>query len=544
MKKTTTTHLPIWVWLIIMTGAAAILIAARYLYVMFINPLSAFDPPANIPKQTPYVPKYTLAPDETPAPTPLPTLSPEEQLLSEADLEFLKHKVNILMLGWDESPERNEEDSELYRDEDNNFRSDVLMLLAVDFEDNTAKLISIPRDTMAQIYNTPGRWKINAAFAKGGAAEGNGFEYAMRTVSNLFGGIPIEHYIGVNMSGLKDIVDAMGGVYYDVDVRIVLNGRVLEKGYQHLNGQQVLDYCRARKGISTDVGRTDRQQRILFAIFEQLREKNQLVNLPNIYRSMRDKFCTNLNLEQIAAMTVFATGLDMENLTRKTLEGKYVSGTPYSNASFYVLDNDKLVSLIKEIYGITVTANAQYGLDYVEGDKAAAEAEAYLTSADWLLMNFLMPILPEDETWNGKTYPSRYADYPFLTDAQSILAKRLVSSRDKLKQTVTREGEKALSAERIEKARKELRDELIYTASAVGLTQSNFSTAIERKLLPPDVLSRLPVVFTPTPTGGFFPEPWEGGFKTPGQGVTPFPESTPYPGQLPTPEPTDGFRFG
>lgn len=533
MEKTAKKRLPVWAWLLIIAGVSAVLIAGRYIYVIFVNPVSAFDPPSNAPAGTPSrAPETTQKPNAEPTPTPLPTISPEEQLLSDADLEFLKNKVNILMLGWDESPERNDEDSELYRDENNNFRSDVIMLLSADFEANTAKLISIPRDTMAVIYNTEGTWKINAAFAKGGSAKGNGFEYAMRTVSSLFGGIPIDYYIGVNMSGLKDIVDAMGGVDYDVDVRIELNGRVLEKGYQHLSGQQVLDYCRARKGISTDLGRTDRQQRILFTIFEQLRDKDQLVNLPNIYRSVQDKFSTNLNFEQIAAMTVFAMDLDMKNLSRKTLEGKYI--TP-----FYVLDLDKLVSLVKEVYGITVTPDPRFGLDYLLGDRAAAEAEEYLAAANWLLTGYLTPILPEGETPDA-AYPSRYLTYPFRTEFEYMLAGRLVISRDKLMETVTREEEQeipeALDAERIEKARNELRDELIYTATSLGLTQSHFQTAAERKLLPSDVLFALPAAPTPsvpdffpgtTPNGGF-------DFGTPAV--------TPPPGQ--TPSPTPGGIFG
>jgi LCP family protein required for cell wall assembly len=513
MERLSKKRLPIWAWLLILAGVAAVLIAGRYIYVIFMDPAAAFgSPPEEQQAEAPSAAPETSKPGAGPTPTPLPTLTPEEQLLSEADLEFLKNKVNILMLGWDESPERNDEDSEMYRDENNNFRSDVLMLLTVDFEAKTAKLISIPRDTMAKIYNTEGRWKINAAFAKGGSAKGNGFEYAMRTISDLLGGIPIGYYVGVNMSGLKDIVDAMGGVDYDVDVRIELNGRVLEKGYQHMTGQQVLDYCRARKGISTDVGRNDRQQRMLFAIFNQLRDKDQLVNLPNVYKSMQDKFNTNLNFEQIAAMTVFAMDLDMNKLTRATLEGEYVTGTPYSHASFYVLDNEKLVALVKEVFGITVTPNEQYGLDYVLGDKTAAEATEYLTASDWLLVNYLMPVLPENVTPDS-SYPSRYTEYPYRTEFERELAKDLVSARDGLVETVTREGEEALDTESIKKAQEELRDTLIYAASSIGLTRAHFQTAAERKLLPEDVLSALPEAPSPTPATDPFGDP--GGFGFP-----------------------------
>ena len=250
---------------------------------------------------------------------PVTTPSPEEALLEQADLSFMDGRVNVLLLGYDQSPEREDEDSALYRDEQNNYRSDVMMLAAVNFNEDSIHLISIPRDTYAAIYNVKGRYKINAAFAKGGAAEGDGFLYAQRTVEMLLG-VPVDYYAGVNMEGLKRLVDAMGGVDYDVDVEIHLNGRTLETGLQHLDGQQVLDYCRARKGISTDVGRNDRQQRILIAIFDQLRREKRLADLPGIYLAVRDDIVTNLSLPQLAALAVFLTRLDLTNFNLQCVQ--------------------------------------------------------------------------------------------------------------------------------------------------------------------------------------------------------------------------------
>ncbi len=382
--RATTKNKRIWKIILLILGIALLFVGGRYAYVMFMDPMSAFKAPSMMtPSPSPVVTDTPNENNQMPlTPTPVPTLSPEEELRQNADLSFMKNKVNILMLGWDQSPEREDEDSALYRNENNNYRSDVIMLMAVDFEKDTVDLISVPRDTYAPIYNKKGRWKINAAFAHGGSAEGDGFLYAMKTVENLLG-VPIDYYAGVDMTGLKAIVDAMGGVDYDVDVRIRLNGRVLETGMQHLDGQQVLDYVRARKGISTDVGRADRQQRMLFSIFEQLKSRNQLINLPKIYASVQDKINTNLNSEQIAAMTMFAMGLNMENLSRHTLEGEYISNV--YNASFYVLDNDKLERLIHEIYGIDIKTNPRYDLDYVRADKAAFAALTYAQGAQYLL---------------------------------------------------------------------------------------------------------------------------------------------------------------
>lgn len=410
--KKTRKKLRFWQWLLIIAAAAIAAVALRYAYMFFIDPMSAFSDqlatPSPVQSETVLTPlpadteppatpvpttaAATSAPTASPVPTAEPTVAPTPTATPKLDLAFMKNRVNILIVGWDESPERNDETSEVYRDEGNNFRSDVIMLLTVDFDTGRVDLISVPRDTLAPIYKDNGErlsetahWKINAAFAKGGSAAGSGFEYAMTTVSKLFGGIPIQYYAGVNMQGMKAVVDAMGGVDYDVDVRIELNGRVLEKGYQHLEGQQVLDYCRARKGISTDVGRTDRQQRMLFAIFNQLKSRDQLKNFINVYNSVKGYIYTNLNSDQIATMASFAAGLDTEDLHRKTLEGDYVSSTAYNGASFYCLYNDKLTELVDKVFGITITPDPTQDIAYVLGDKAAKIGREYVAGARYIL---------------------------------------------------------------------------------------------------------------------------------------------------------------
>lgn len=351
------------------------------LYGIWQRPESAFETP-------PVQAAATVKPQAARTSQPVTTPSPEEALLEQADLSFMDGRVNVLLLGYDQSPEREDEDSALYRDEQNNYRSDVMMLAAVNFNEDSIHLISIPRDTYAAIYNVKGRYKINAAFAKGGAAEGDGFLYAQRTVEMLLG-VPVDYYAGVNMEGLKRLVDAMGGVDYDVDVEIHLNGRTLETGLQHLDGQQVLDYCRARKGISTDVGRNDRQQRILIAIFDQLRREKRLADLPGIYLAVRDDIVTNLSLPQLAALAVFLTRLDLTNFKRTTLAGEYISNV--YNASYYVLYNDKLIDLVQEEFGITITRDKKYDVSTVKRDKAAAEAKKAADQADDIASMAVLP---------------------------------------------------------------------------------------------------------------------------------------------------------
>lgn len=265
------------------------------------------------------------------------------------------NRVNILFIGADISEER-------LSTSRSDYRSDVLMVVSIDFNKKSADIISVPRDSYAPIYETPGKWKINAAFAHGGGFESRGPEYAMKTVSNLLCGIPVNYYVGIDMNSLENIIDALGGVDYDVDVKIKLNGRTLEKGMQRLNGQQVLDYCRARKNISTDTGRNDRQQRMLLAVFNELKAKDQLLSIAKVYDSMKDRVYTNLTLKQIITLIMFCRNIETENINRYTLNGEY---RDIYGANFYLLDIQKKNELIKNIFGVDGIFDEQYDVNYI-----------------------------------------------------------------------------------------------------------------------------------------------------------------------------------
>ena len=391
-----------WIMLACVLGVFALAWCLRTLYIVNYAPVRAFETEAATPEPL------------LPGATPTPTLSPVEALARQADEEFMKNRVNILLVGFDQSPERDEAGTSVSRNTKNNYRSDVLMLAAVNFAQNSVHLISIPRDTYSPIYNTRGRWKINAAFAKGGAVEGDGFTYAMKTVEMLLG-VPVAHYAGVNMEGLKALVDAIGGVDYDVDVEIHLNGRTLATGPQHLNGQQALDYCRARKGISTDLGRNDRQQRMLLAVFDKLKTQNMLTAVPNIYNAVKDDIYTNLTAAQVAALAAFALRLDpQQSFQRTTLEGEYVNNV--YNASYYVLKNKALVQLVKDEFGVTIKRDSKYDLSTVKRDKAAAEARRAAEQVEDIAA---MLTLPADTTG---AYEDRLLENARTSAAQLQLA--------------------------------------------------------------------------------------------------------------------------
>ena len=293
--------------------------------------------------------KVVERPSQTPAPspspdatqTPEPTLSPYDLLLSQADLEFMKNRVNILVLGIDESIERSHWGT---------FRTDTMILLSVNFETKEVDMISLPRDSYVWIYGGDVRDKINSAFASGGGYNKRGFEYTMNTVSMVLGGVPVNHYVCFDMNVVKEVVNALGGLHYDVDVDVSMGGRKIKKGYQYMDGQMVLDYCRQRKGDS-DISRTDRQQRMILAIFDEVKKTGQIQDIPAIYSAVTGNIYTDLTLKQIASLSFFALDIDLANIERHTLPGGFLN---IDGTSFWGVNQSQTQKLVKDIFGVNI----------------------------------------------------------------------------------------------------------------------------------------------------------------------------------------------
>lgn len=151
-------------------------------------------------------------------------------------------------------------------------RSDTMMLVRLDPDQQATAVMSIPRDLVAQIpgYGTE---KINGAYSYGG------LNLTAKTVKQLLGGaaggpaFTINHAIGVNFKGFRKVVNFLGCVYTDVDRRYYHSNAGLppsaqyaeidiQPGYQRLCGQRALDYVRFRHADS-DLVRAARQQDFL-----------------------------------------------------------------------------------------------------------------------------------------------------------------------------------------------------------------------------------------------------------------------------------------
>lgn len=272
----------------------------------------------------------------------------------------MSNRTNILLLGIDESTERENWGT---------FRTDTMILVSIDFSNNDVCMVSIPRDSYVKIYNANGNVanpsspysKINNAFSEGGGAQKKGFEYSIATVEKLMG-VNIGYYCGFNMNVVKEVVNAMGGVDYDVDIEVKMNGRELHPGMQHLDGQGVLDYCRQRKG-SSDIARIDRQQRMLTAILQQLKDTDQIANIPSIYSAVEANIMTNLSIKQISSLALVALRMDMSQLSRYTLEGKAMD---ILGRDCYCLYVSRIEKIVREVWGQSVNLDSENDVSFIE----------------------------------------------------------------------------------------------------------------------------------------------------------------------------------
>ncbi len=320
-------------------GAAALVILSIFLYRTVINPSAAFALPE------PQATQQQAAAGET------------AQATVQPDVDFMKGRVNILVMGMDSNEQRLDTSRA-------DFRTDTMLLVTIDFNTGKVDMITTPRDSYVRVTKATGElYKANSAAYFGGGLCDSGFQNACDTISGVYGGIPVPYYVGVNMDGLTALIDAMGGIDYDVDLEFQGTNGIIYEGYQHLDSQQVLDYLRVRKGYGTDINRQERQRRLLLAVFRQMADSGQIKNLPEIYQSLRDMVYTNLTFEQICALAVFGAGFDdWDNIGQYTLPGEY--HTAYG-VYFYLLDQQGKADLVKQIFGWEIGIDQEHDINYV-----------------------------------------------------------------------------------------------------------------------------------------------------------------------------------
>lgn len=192
-------------------------------------------------------------------------------------------------------------------------RTDAIMIVSINKEENKVSLLSVPRDTY---LNIPGRGmdKVNHAYAYGG------INLSIKALS-AFLQIPIHHYFIIDKQAFTNAIDAVGGVNINVteDVVYYIDGKTkVPKGLQKMDGKMAFDYVRTREG---DIARIGRQQTFVKALAEQALTLSNILKIPEILNSTASDIQTDMTPKEIMEMAMGMRSMSEGNMHNETVPG-------------------------------------------------------------------------------------------------------------------------------------------------------------------------------------------------------------------------------
>jgi cell envelope-related function transcriptional attenuator common domain len=231
--------------------------------------------------------------------------------------------ISLLLLGVDER-------------KNDTGRSDTIIAMTLNPKTNTVQMISIPRDTRTEIVGNATIDKINAAYAYGG------IQMAENTVSNFVGNIPFDFYIKINMQGMSDLVNAIGGVGVNNPIAWTDEG-YYKKGYQFKKGKIFLKDGAMAMGFARmrhldpqgDLGRNQRQRILIMAIINKMASVSSLTRYNQLLQAIGSNVKTNMTFDDMKNVA-----LNYRN-TRKHTINYEVNETPQQiNGVDYLVASD------------------------------------------------------------------------------------------------------------------------------------------------------------------------------------------------------------
>ncbi len=227
--------------------------------------------------------------------------------------------------------------------------TDVLMVLSFDTENDKIAILQIPRDTYV---NVPYSFKkVNAVYAAGyNIAANQGKNNEERTLAGVEAlkdtiltnlGIVIDRHVFVDISGFRNIVDAIGGVdvyvqhdmyYYDEYQNLEIS---LSRGQHHLDGRAAEGFVRFRSGyINADIGRMDAQKIFMSAFLDKLFSVSTITKIPELASQVMKHVNTDISLSDAIVFGKQLLEVDMSEITMHSLQGEatYYNGGAYFSA--------------------------------------------------------------------------------------------------------------------------------------------------------------------------------------------------------------------
>lgn len=179
-------------------------------------------------------------------------------------------------------------------------RSDVNIVATVNPNTNQILLVSIPRDYYVKLHGTTG---YNDKLTHAGIY---GVDMSVKTIEDLLG-ININYYVKVNFSSVIKIVDVLDGIdVYSEYTFKSYSGYNFTKGYNHMNGEQALDFARTRKAFASgDRQRGKNQQAVIEALIRKCSSAAVITKYSSLLDSINGSFQTNMSTKEITSLAKY-----------------------------------------------------------------------------------------------------------------------------------------------------------------------------------------------------------------------------------------------
>lgn len=279
--------------------------------------------------------------------------------------------------------------------------TDVLILASLDTKNGKIELVQIPRDTY--INKTVGGYasltRINAVYAaeynrqvRNGNSRASAQTLAMKDLAKRLSEslcINIDEYVLIDTKGFRDVIDAVGGIDYDVpqdmfyedpEQGLYIN---LSKGYQHLNGSQCEQLIRYRSGYAKgDIGRVELRGDFMTEVFRQIKNK---IGIDAMLKLIRDgdvlqKIRTSMSLMDIFAYVRMVYRLGDDAIGVRTLSGSVVRNPETGAWIYYCLNKKGALRDINEclnIYKTDIDMSIFDQKEFFSGTKGASDHYIY-----------------------------------------------------------------------------------------------------------------------------------------------------------------------
>lgn len=270
--------------------------------------------------------------------------------------ESVKEKpVTMLLLGIDQ------------RKGGGGLNTDVMIVAALNPTTKKGAVIAMPRDTKIT-YEDRTR-KANGFYAnyymaakKNGADEIESMRDAKNHMKKMLGefyDIPLQYAFSVNFQGFRDVVDVLGGIEVDVDMRMRYTDSHdntdidLQPGVQTLSGKQTLDFVRFRQtntnpNASSDFERNTRQTVVVKALMKKMISLGGITKIDNVIDEISEDVHTDMPSQELERLLATYYNMSPENITFMTLQGEWKEKYVYTDEQSLAEAKQLLQSIISE----------------------------------------------------------------------------------------------------------------------------------------------------------------------------------------------------